>query len=51
MLCWDFNSGPLEEQSVLLPSEPSHQPKYYFMSPLWIVLVFGIIQVFELSIL
>jgi hypothetical protein len=21
--CWDLNSGPLEEQSVLLPTEPS----------------------------
>ena len=24
--CWELNSGPLEEQSVLLPTEPSHQP-------------------------
>jgi hypothetical protein len=24
--CWDLNSGPLEEQSVLLPAEPSLQP-------------------------
>jgi hypothetical protein len=24
--CWDLNSGPLEEQSVLLPTEPSLQP-------------------------
>jgi hypothetical protein len=23
---WDLNSGPLEEQSVLLTAEPSHQP-------------------------
>jgi hypothetical protein len=23
--CWDLNSGPLEEQSVLLPAEPSLQ--------------------------
>jgi hypothetical protein len=22
--CWDLNSGPLEEQSVLLTAEPSH---------------------------
>jgi hypothetical protein len=21
--CWDLNSGPLEEQSVLLPTEPA----------------------------
>jgi hypothetical protein len=25
--CWDLNSGPSEEQSVLLPTEPSPQPK------------------------
>jgi hypothetical protein len=24
--CWDLNSGPLEEQSVLFPAEPSLQP-------------------------
>ena len=24
--CWDLNSRPLEEQSVLLPAEPSRQP-------------------------
>jgi hypothetical protein len=24
--CWDLNSGPPEEQSVLLPAEPSRQP-------------------------
>jgi hypothetical protein len=24
--CWDLNSGPLEEQLVLLTTEPSHQP-------------------------
>jgi hypothetical protein len=24
--CWDLNSGPLEDQSVLLTAEPSHQP-------------------------
>ena len=23
--CWELNSGPLEEQTVLLTSEPSHQ--------------------------
>jgi hypothetical protein len=25
--CWDLNSGPLKEQSVLLPAEPSHKPR------------------------
>jgi hypothetical protein len=24
--CWELNSGPLEEQTVLLTSEPSLQP-------------------------
>jgi len=24
--CWDLNSGPLEEQSALLTTEPSLQP-------------------------
>ena len=28
--CWELNSGPLEEQSVLLTSEPSLQPIYIF---------------------
>jgi hypothetical protein len=25
--CWELNSGPLEEQSVLLTAEPSLQPE------------------------
>ena len=32
--CWDLNSGPLEEQSVLLPDEPSGQPSTTFLTPL-----------------
>jgi len=28
--CWELNSGPLEEQPVLLPAEPSLQPPNYF---------------------
>ena len=27
--CWELNSGPLEEQSVLLTTEPSLQPPAY----------------------
>ena len=27
--CWDLNSGPSEEQSVLLLTEPSHQPPLF----------------------
>jgi hypothetical protein len=30
--CWDLNSGPLEEQSVLLLAEPSHQPVVWFFN-------------------
>jgi hypothetical protein len=26
--CWELNSGPLEEQSVLLTTEPSLQPAF-----------------------
>jgi len=26
--CWELNSGPLEEQSVLLTTEPSLRPSY-----------------------
>jgi hypothetical protein len=29
--CWDLNSGPSEEQSVLLPPEPSHQPLFFLI--------------------
>ena len=25
--CWELNSGPLEEQAMLLTAEPSLQPK------------------------
>jgi len=34
--CWELNSGPLEEQSVLLTAEPSLQPLYtlFFRKPL-----------------
>jgi hypothetical protein len=30
--CWDLNSGPSEEQSVLLTSEPSFQPSNFLFS-------------------
>jgi hypothetical protein len=29
--CWDSNSGPLEEQSVLLTAEPSLQPDQWLL--------------------
>ena len=31
--CWELNSGPLEEQSVLLTAEPSLQPLPSFFIP------------------
>ena len=31
--CWELNSGPLEEQVVLLTTEPSHHPNsVYFLA-------------------
>jgi hypothetical protein len=30
--CWELNSGPLEEQSVLLTPEPSLQPPIIFLT-------------------
>jgi hypothetical protein len=27
--CWELNSGPLEEQSALLTTEPSLHPSYH----------------------
>ena len=29
---WDLNSGPLEEQSVLLNAEPSFKPRAVFLT-------------------
>jgi hypothetical protein len=29
--CWDLNSGPLKEQSVLLTAEPSLQSDFVFV--------------------
>jgi hypothetical protein len=36
--CWDLNFGPLEEQSVLLTAEPSHQPCIWFLFNFFVVL-------------
>jgi hypothetical protein len=30
--CWELNSGPLEEQPVLLTNEPSLQPPHLLLS-------------------
>jgi hypothetical protein len=34
--CWDLNSGPLEEQSVLLTAEPSYQPENPFLKAVFL---------------
>ena len=33
--CWDLNSGPSEEQSVLLTTEPSLQPRILYVNMNW----------------
>jgi hypothetical protein len=39
--CWKLNSGPLEEQSVLLTAEPSIQPHLYLLdAPLTLVSIY-----------
>jgi cbb3-type cytochrome oxidase subunit 3 len=30
--CWELNSGPLEEQPVLLTTEPSLQPNHFHVT-------------------
>jgi hypothetical protein len=40
--CQDLNSGPLEEQSVLLTAEPSHQPP---MLKIYDILLIRVIKV------
>jgi hypothetical protein len=42
--CWDLNSGPLEEQPVLLTTEPFLQPNNNFLKRL-----FGLQIMFRLS--
>ena len=46
--CWDLNSGPLEEQSVLLTTEPSLQPLPVFMI---VVLVQIALSLFNLNLI
>ena len=41
--CWELNSGPLEEQSVLLTTEPSLQPN--FKIPVILFHVYGCVSV------
>ena len=37
--CWELNSGPLEEQAMLLTSEPSLQPRDFTV--LYQLIVYG----------
>ena len=39
--CWELNSGPLEEQSMLLTTEPSLQPQKVTMFKLVLLASFG----------
>ena len=38
--CWDLNSGPSEEQLVLLTTEPSLQPSLFLFKDLFIYLFY-----------
>jgi hypothetical protein len=38
--CWELNSGPSEEQPVLLTAEPSLQPFFQYVSSFVFVFVF-----------
>jgi hypothetical protein len=42
--CWDLNSGPSEEQSVLLPTDPSLQPVNTLFVCLFVCLFIGILM-------
>jgi hypothetical protein len=33
--CWELNSGPLEEQSMLLTAEPSLQPQEPYLKNIY----------------
>ena len=44
--CWELNSGSLEEQSVLLTTEPSLQPLFRFLiSPILILQSYDLILI------
>jgi hypothetical protein len=44
--CWELNSGPLEEQSVLLTAEPSLQLPCSFNMRTFMVLIFLLLKYF-----
>jgi hypothetical protein len=46
--CWDLNSGPSEEQSVLLTAEPSLQHLFSFLS---LLLELNDLSVFKFTLL
>ena len=41
--CWELNSGPLEEQPVLLTTEPSLQPFTYFFKLYFYFMCLGVL--------
>jgi hypothetical protein len=45
--CWELNSGPLEEQSVLLTTEPSLQPQLTFFKDLCIIMSKYTVSIFR----
>ena len=48
--CWELNSGPLEDQTMFLTSEPSLQPQLYYFFKL-AVLVYTPLTVQRFSFL
>ena len=42
--CWDLNSGPSEEQSVLLTTEPSLQPRFGFFEMGFLCVVLTVLE-------
>ena len=39
--CWELNSGPLEEQAMLLTAEPSLQPIVMLLLHVWVFFYLG----------
>ena len=42
--CWEMNSGPLEEQAMLLTTEPSFQPFHSFLNIYFYVYVYACVS-------
>ena len=41
--CWELNSGPLEEQAMLLTTEPSLQPQKTLLKKLFLFMCIGVL--------